>query len=74
MLPGTTVEIVIYTALSLATNTGPMGPTGYTGPTGTGITGPTGETGPISTAPGPTGPTGPQSGTNLGFVIIFGGY
>ena len=26
--PGTTVEIVIYTAFSLATNTGPTGPTG----------------------------------------------
>jgi hypothetical protein len=52
----TTVEIVIYTALSLATNTGPTGPSGTAGVTG------------------PTGPTGPQTGTNLGFVIIFGGY
>lgn len=51
--PSTTVEIVIYTASSLATMTGP-----------TGVTGPTGY----------TGPTGPQSGTNLGYAIIFGGY
>jgi hypothetical protein len=32
--PDTTVEMVIYSAFSLATNTGPTGYTGYTGPYG----------------------------------------